>query len=504
MKFSPFRWLKRLLTSLVFLGFVLGIIVTIGLNYGMKKTSTNEFCESCHVHPQATISWKQGPHFDTKSGVAVGCVQCHLPPEGLDYASAKISTGARDVYGMIFKDTDQIDWEAKSTREAAMAHVYKASCVACHQNLFPSGLSKKGEKAHLHFKQKEDELRCINCHLHVGHFNPNAETTTGFETLTSTEFYDAPATIDSFVNFTEFIPGSPVSFEMIAIPGGAFTIGSPENEGLRREDEGPRRKVEISPFWMGKIEVTWDMYNAFIAQTYTGGRTEDQTILRDESADVDAITGPTPAYGDPSQGWGRGQRPAITMTFHAAEMFCKWLSKVTGKKYRLPTEAEWEYGARGGTETPYFFAGSPDDFDTESFWNSIFGADTTGLNKHVIYAGNSRGKTRLPDAVEPNPSGLLNMLGSVREFCSDWYAPGAYAKYSESDAIENPTGPASGEERVVRGGSYKSGVGEIRSAARDHTRHTAWLVTDPQIPKSIWWYSDQTDVGFRVVCEYNQ
>lgn len=86
---------------------------------------------------------------------------------------------------------------------------------------------------------------------------------------------------------------------------------------------------------------------------------ETVVYANNSNPNVDAISGPTPPFGFPDQGWGGGDRPAITMTHYAAETFCQWLSKKTGKTYRLPTEAEWEYAARGGTETPYFFTGNP-------------------------------------------------------------------------------------------------------------------------------------------------
>jgi len=98
-----------------------------------------------------------------------------------------------------------------------------------------------------------------------------------------------------------------------------------------------------------------------------------------------------------------------------------------------------------------------------------------------------------------NPFGLKNMAGNVAEFCSDYYAPDTYSKRRRE--IENPIGPQSGEEHVIKGGSFKSDAKDVRSAARDFTKTKAWLVTDPQMPKSVWWYSDCIDNGFRVVCE---
>jgi formylglycine-generating enzyme required for sulfatase activity len=91
------------------------------------------------------------------------------------------------------------------------------------------------------------------------------------------------------------------------------------------------------------------------------------------------------------------------------------------------------------------------------------------------------------------------MAGNVAEFCSDYYAPNTY-KTENGDTV-NPKGPLSGQEHVIRGGSFKSDAKDVRSAARDFTKTKAWLVTDPQMPKSVWWYSDCIDNGFRVVCE---
>jgi sulfatase modifying factor 1 len=486
--------------------FLLGIFFVLLFNWVSDYTSTNDFCSYCHVHPQATNSWRLGNHYDNKNGIVVHCVECHLPPGGIDYLQAKISTGLRDVYGALFEDVSKINWELKSTRPQAEKHVYKASCIHCHANLFPRTLSKKGEDAHIYYDQKADQLRCINCHLEVGHFHEKSAEPTGIDLAKKRTGikYVKPALVDSFKNFREMIPGTKVDFDMVTIPGGTFKIGSPESEPYRSEDEGPQRSIQISSFWMGKYEVTWDEYEAFYQDTKREGRTEDQYRYVNNSKDIDAYTGPTPAYGNPDQGWGKGTRPAITMTHHAAEAYCAWLSQKTGKNYRLPTEAEWEYACRGQTKSAYFFPGSPEQFSPNRLWNKIFGTDTTFINSHMVYAANSNGKTEVPTRVKMNPFGLVNMLGNVKEFCSDWYGKDAYRYYPEDPPIIDPKGPSEGKEYVIRGGSYLSDAGDVRVAERNYTRNDQWLLTDPQMPKSIWWYSDCSDVGFRVVCDYTK
>jgi len=304
-----------------------------------------------------------------------------------------------------------------------------------------------------------------------------------------------PAEVTEFKTFTEMIPGTRVSFDMIALPAGTFRMGSPGDEEMRDTDEGPVRDVTVSKFWIARTEVTWDEYMAFFRATGSQGRTEGQVVTGQKA---DAISGATPPWGAPDQGWGKGSRPAITMSWHAASVYCQWLSQVTGKNYRLPTEAEWEYACRGGTETPYFFEGDPGDYSSDGFLRKLIRPDTAVIASRVIYSLNSSAKTEEPSAVKGNPFGLKNMPGNVAEFCSDFYAADFYS--ADSTGI-NPHGPAKGQEHVVRGGSFRSDASDLRSAARDYTRTKEWLVTDPQMPKSIWWYSDCIDVGFRVVCE---
>jgi sulfatase modifying factor 1 len=499
--------LARLLRRPFAWGVIAGIVLLLLVRGGNVITSTDEFCESCHVHPQATASWTQSTHVATRSGTVVHCVECHLPPTALAYAIQKTRLGVRDSWSKVFKDPASFDWEERSRLEHARHYTFKESCLDCHPNLFPIQLTDEGEEAHLHYERRAEEVRCLNCHLHVGHFDPNAdeEIDFGIETTEVAEVYDSPAMVEGFSDYGEQIPGTSVGFEMVAIPGGTFRMGSPESEAYREASEGPMREVTLSPFWMGRVEVSWSEFEAWYAATKAEGRTDTRrSEAASEHQGVDAITGATPPYVPPDQGWGKGDRPAITMTHHAAVQYTRWLSEVTGRRYRLPTEAEWEYSARAGTSTPYFFEGDPRALTQRRLFNRVFERDTEALDRHVVYRGNSGGSTQMSSMVDANPWGLVNMLGNVREFCMDWYAEDAYRGRGGEDPVVDPMGPETGSEHVVRGGSFRSDPADLRSATRDHTRAGACLLTDPQSPKSLWWYSDCNDVGFRVVREVEE
>ncbi len=488
---------------LLFITGGLAAILFVALSHKtIEYTSTDEFCASCHAHPHADASFKLSVHNSNRTGVSTKCVDCHLPPEdqNLYFLSRKAYHGFHDLYVFMTQDMDDIDWEAKRTVEASERFVYEDGCKKCHTNLFPSSLDALGAESHLKYLRDPENNSCVKCHLDVGHYRGETSFTMEEVEVASQEVFEEPAPVTSFEDFTEQIPGTTVSFNMNAISGGTFNMGSPPDEPYRRRDEGPVREVEVDSFWIAEIEVTWDEYLAFFNATSSQGRKESETVAT--GLEVDGITGATPPWGAPDQGWGRGKRPAITMTHHAAKVYCEWLSSVTGKKYRLPTEAEWEYAARGGTEGPYFFEGSPKDFEKDGLWNKLFGPDTTVINSYVIYEENSPHRTQPPTLVKPNPFGLKNMLGNVAEFCLDYYDPEVYAKYPEG-LVKNPKGPREGLEHVIRGGSYRNSAKDLRVARRDFTRTKEWLETDPQIPKSIWWYSDAKHVGFRVICEYD-
>lgn len=495
---------------ILFLGLIIGVAISASLYQTSVYFSSDESCMMCHVHPHADDSWQQSSHVMNKSGVKVHCIQCHLPPASntWDHYTAKLSLGLKDVWGYLTKDSADFVWRHKSDMEYATKLIPNESCKECHQNLFPEGLSDNGITSHLYYEDNETklDLHCISCHLDVGHHDPNYVhgQMEGLPTITSavdtSKYYKESFKVTEFADFSEQIPGTPLSFKMVAIPSGTYKMGSPDDEPFRKEDEGPIRQVTVSKFFMAEVQTTWDLYWSFYAHTMSEGRTPPESVFANNSNNpaVDAISGPTAPFGFPDQGWGGGTRPAITMTPYAAETFCQWLSLKTGKKYRLPTEAEWEYAARGGTETAYFFEGNPKDFSDFGFWRKFFSPSTDVISSYVIYNKNSQNRTQEPAKVQANPFGLKNMLGNVLEFCADKYDAEAYSK--TSNTVTDPL-VTSGEEWVVRGGNYTSDASELRSATRFHTKTADWMRTDPQQPKSIWWYSDIKGIGFRVVCE---
>jgi len=276
--------------------------------------------------------------------------------------------------------------------------------------------------------------------------------------------------------YTETIKGTDLSFEMVLIPGGKFKMGSPDTEQGRNDDEGPLHEVEIAPFYLCTTETRIELFIKYYEETV---RPKEKNEEMNEK-DLDAVTGPTPVYGDLTMGWGTGGRPAIAMTWKNAMNFCRWLSEKTGKKYRLPTEAEWEYACRAGTTTAYFF-----------------GDDPSKLDEYAWYEANSDECTHPVAQKKPNPWGLYDMLGNVREWVYDFYDPDYYKQFANGKLARNPTGPERGTVHVARGGAWDSPAEELRSAARGHEEDW-WRFFDPQWPKSKWWLPKCGFIGFRV------
>ncbi|NIL98270.1 MAG: SUMF1/EgtB/PvdO family nonheme iron enzyme, partial [Planctomycetales bacterium] len=168
--------------------------------------------------------------------------------------------------------------------------------------------------------------------------------------------------------YTDVIENSTARFQMVPIPGGTLVMGSPLEEEARNDDEGPQFRVEIEPFWMSKHEVTWDAYEVFMLCMDIQWRKHKEIAPTAREKQADAISHPTKPYTDMTFGMGKADYPAICMTQLAARMYCKWLSAKTGRYYRLPTEAEWEYACRAGTTTAYSFGDDPERID-EFAWH---------------------------------------------------------------------------------------------------------------------------------------
>lgn len=206
-----------------------------------------------------------------------------------------------------------------------------------------------------------------------------------------------------------------IGMEFVLIPAGSFMMGGDKNFEDASDDETPRHRVTISKsFYMGKYEVTQEQWMALMSS-------------------------------NPSEFKGRS-RPVEKVSWDDAQVFISALNRKEGKEvYRLPTEAEWEYAARAGSTTTYFF-----------------GDDKGGLGQYAWYEGNSGKETHPAGQLRANQWGLHDMSGNVWEWCQDWYGDKYYANSPSTD----PTGPSSGSARVLRGGSWGNSAQSCRSADR--------------------------------------
>ncbi|HZE98087.1 MAG TPA: SUMF1/EgtB/PvdO family nonheme iron enzyme [Planctomycetota bacterium] len=241
------------------------------------------------------------------------------------------------------------------------------------------------------------------------------------------------------------VPGTKLKFDLVALPGGKATIGSPDAETGRREDE-KRREVTLQPFRLGAREVTWKEFNAFRNSKNLDG------VTRPTNADSFFIENiPDDFRTDP--------RPMTNARWHSAVMYCEWLSQKTGRYFRLPTETEWEYAARAGSD------GAAPDPPDETAWHK----------------GNSKGRTHNVGELKSNAFGLQDLIGNVWEYGLEPFAPPDY-------------GP------VVRGGCWSSVPRELRFANRQSIP-LKWYDDDSNPPRSVWWLTAHTvSVGFRIAC----
>lgn len=268
------------------------------------------------------------------------------------------------------------------------------------------------------------------------------------------------------------VNGGEMQLDMTPVPGGEFLLGSPETEPGRGHLESPRRSVQVGPFWMATHETTWDLYRVFMFDTDRGGN-------EPAAAWADAVSRPTPPYRPMDFGMGVDGFPAISMTQFAARQFTKWLSMKTGRFYRLPTEAEWEYACRAGTD---------------SAWS--FGDDAAGIDRFAWHAGNSERRYQQPAQLEPNPWGFFDLHGNVAEWTLDAHAD--YTALGDDDPLLDPIAwPVKEYPRSVRGGSWRDEPEALRCAARRGSQ-LSWKRMDPQIPQSIWYHTSARFLGFRV------
>ena len=253
---------------------------------------------------------------------------------------------------------------------------------------------------------------------------------------------------------------------MVALPPGRFRMGSPSAEMGRYDNEGPVHTVTISrPIAMGQYPVTFADYDRYVSAMGAERPTDEdsgfvKTLFERQTE--------RPA----DEGWGRGKRPVINVNWHEAKAYALWLSEQTGKRYRLPSESEWEYAARAGTETAYSWG---DEINcSQARYGRRAGGECSNSGDGPVPVG----------SFEPNPFGLYDLHGNVWE----WVEDGWHNNYEGAPSDGSTwTGGDDGSLRVMRGGAWFSYPRYVRSAVR---------FGDPPSRRSIAY-------GFRLVQDLN-
>jgi formylglycine-generating enzyme required for sulfatase activity len=263
---------------------------------------------------------------------------------------------------------------------------------------------------------------------------------------------------------------------MVHLPGGTFLMGTDDAEGFPDDGEGPVREVTVRPFLIDRCAVSTNQFATFIQETGYVTEAERfgwsfvfyQFVPRASAGAVMGSASPAPwwlgvqgAYwaapdGPGSDVRGRGDHPVVHVSWNDAVAYCAWAGK------RLPTEAEWEYAARGGLAQRRYPWGddlTPHGRHRCNIWQGEFPTRNTADDG---YPGTAPVK-----AFRPNEFGLYNIVGNVWEWCADWFSP----TFHIDGPRDNPTGPPTGTDRVTRGGSYlchASYCNRYRVAARSH------------------------------------
>jgi formylglycine-generating enzyme required for sulfatase activity len=264
--------------------------------------------------------------------------------------------------------------------------------------------------------------------------------------------------------------GSLVGLEgiLMLVEGGVFTMGHNPGEA----DEKPYHNVVVKDFYMSKYEVTVAQFRKFIraSRHITSAQKNGYAFVRNGDWERrEGVSWDYDEYGVLRTSGNEDSLPVMYVSWVDAVKYCEWLSRETGKTYRLPTEAEWEYAAQGGKKNDghvTMFAGS-DYLDQVGWYHENSGS-------HIHPIGQKK----------PNELGLYDMSGNVSEWCSDYYDPGYYKTLEDVETLD-PKGPAVGEHRVLRGGFFVSDANSNRKSSRDHNL--------PDISYGLY--------GFRVVRE---
>jgi formylglycine-generating enzyme required for sulfatase activity len=211
---------------------------------------------------------------------------------------------------------------------------------------------------------------------------------------------------------------------------------------------------KIKPFHMSRHEITWEGFDVYVFSLDA----EDKDVPKD----TDAVTRPTKPYLPPDRGFGHEGYAVISVTYKIADGYCKWLSQKSGRTYRLPTEDEWEHACRAGGDAKAAYS---------------FGDDASKLGDYAWYEANAEGTPHPVGKKTANAWGLHDMHGNVLEWVT-----GRDGK------------------PITKGGCYRDEADKLKVIA-GALQERSWNASDPQIPKSTWWLSDGSFVGFRIVCE---
>ncbi|MCX7045007.1 MAG: SUMF1/EgtB/PvdO family nonheme iron enzyme [Candidatus Sumerlaeota bacterium] len=422
---------------------------------GARNAETAKFCQGCgkRMSPSGAVAAVHG-----SSAVAAAPSVSDAVPKvaagDIGYMEGGIEThNVTNIYGMA----------SAAAAEPARATKIGEHCQSCGMLLKDEYFICRlcGKPNCPDCRAQSQRGVCVSCEEAALRAQPSPPPKPATSPLSS------PATPQDFAEDL----GGGAMMKMIWIKPGKFLMGSPGSEAGRSDDEGPQHEVELDGFWMGKYQVTMGQFCLFVSETNYKTQADKNGFAMIWDAEKEEYKD---EYGANWKNVGFEQarnHPTVNVCWHDAIAFCKWLSRKSNHKYRLPTEAEWEYACRAGTRTPFYFG-------------ETISTDQANYDGNYIYKDGEEGvfreRTTPVGSFPANAWGVHDMHGNVWEWCMDWYEEDYYAQSPR----KNPTGPASGECRSIRGGSWFTHPDGCRSACR------TFREPDPSY----------NDYGFRVVC----